>query len=195
MPELFDTSEKRIITVPNILSILHVALLPFIFHFLKKGDARSDLIAVLLICIGASLDIADGYIARRFNQTSNLGRILDPLADKIFTISILILLVGVKGLPIWYLIIVIARDFAIILCGLYVILSKHYVSESNLVGKFASFSFFPVILLYALELAPFALSAVYLSVALILLSVVSYARVYFALISGSGAPQSSTESS
>ena len=182
MPELFDKNEKRIITVPNLLSILHVAFLPFIFHFLQKGNDQSNLIAAFLICVGASTDVIDGYIARRFKQTSNFGRILDPLADKIFTISLMVFLVSNRGLPFWYFIIVIIRDIAIIVCALYVIFKKQHISESNNIGKFASFAFVPVILLFTLGLEPYATIMMWISFFLVLLSFVSYTKMYYSLV-------------
>jgi cardiolipin synthase len=181
MPDLFDKNENRIVTIPNILSLLHIAFLPFIFHFLKKGDQQSDIISAVLIWAGSSIDVLDGYIARRFNQTSNLGRILDPLADKVFTITLMLFLVSFKDLPIWYLIVVLIRDIAIIICGLYVMLKKQFISEPTRIGKYASFSFLPVLLTYTLELGSFALLMLYISLGLILLSVVSYAKVFYRL--------------
>lgn len=183
MPELFDKNETRIITIPNILSIIHLAFLPFIFHFLYKGDDQSNLIAAFLIVIGASTDIFDGYIARRFKQTSNLGRILDPLADKIYTISLMIFLVSHRGLPLWYLIIVLLRDSAIIFCALYIIIKKQYLSESNIIGKVASFSFVPVIFLFTLELKPYTAIMMWISFILILFSFISYAKMYYSMLS------------
>jgi len=183
MPELFDKNENRIVTIPNILSLLHIAFLPLIFHFLKKGDPHSDIISAILIWAGSSIDVLDGYIARRFNQTSNLGRILDPLADKVYTITLMLFLVSIKGLPVWYLVIVLIRDIAIIICGLYVMLKKQFISEPTRIGKYTSFSFLPVLLTYTLELGSFALLMLYISLGLIILSVVSYAKVFYKLCS------------
>lgn len=189
MPQLGDPSEKRIFTIPNLLSVVHVAILPLIYHFLKEGTPRATTIAAALITIGASTDILDGFIARRFGQTSNLGRILDPLADKAFTIALMIFLVGHRDLPLWYLLVVICRDVAIGMGGIHLILKKRFVSESNTIGKIASFLFFPVIITHTLKLEPWALATLWCSFCFIVLSTASYAKQFIALASPAGVKQ------
>jgi len=100
---------SRILTVPNIITMVRLACLPLYIYLLFARDARVAA-AVLLAVLGAT-DWVDGYIARRFDQVSDLGKILDPIADR------LLFFVGVGGIivlgdaaPAWFCWLVIARE-------------------------------------------------------------------------------------
>ena len=78
MKKLF---EGKILTIPNLLSCVRLALIPcFVWTYLVAGDPRAT---VLLLLLSGLTDIADGFIARHFHMISNLGKVLDPLADKL----------------------------------------------------------------------------------------------------------------
>ncbi len=78
------TGEDRILTVPNALSVVRLALIP-LFLWLLFGPENRHAAAWLLAALCAS-DCLDGYIARHFNQVSNLGKVLDPIADKVLLV-------------------------------------------------------------------------------------------------------------
>jgi cardiolipin synthase len=86
------TGEERVLTVPNVLSLVRLACVPLFVWLLFGRDDRAAA-AYLLAVLGAT-DWVDGYIARHFDQVSNLGKVLDPVADR------LLLLVGVLGIAI-----------------------------------------------------------------------------------------------
>jgi cardiolipin synthase len=71
---------KEIWSIPNILSLIRVALIPFVLFYYLKGEVK---LAGIALIISAVTDVGDGFIARRFNQTTALGKILDPVADKL----------------------------------------------------------------------------------------------------------------
>lgn len=79
--------------VPNIISSFRVALIPLIVYFFSFDFDQSNLIASILLIVATLSDILDGYIARKFNQHTLLGSILDPIADKLLVIISLILIV------------------------------------------------------------------------------------------------------
>lgn len=81
-----DFSIKKIFTIPNIISFVRLAMIPFIVLSIVKWDNTA--LAVLLTAISALTDIVDGKIARRFNMTSDLGKALDPFADKLTLIAL-----------------------------------------------------------------------------------------------------------
>jgi cardiolipin synthase (CMP-forming) len=87
-----DGADTRVLTVPNVLSLLRLACIPLFLWLLFGRDDRAGA-AYLLAALGAT-DWVDGYIARRFDQISELGKVLDPVADR------LLLLVGVVGITI-----------------------------------------------------------------------------------------------
>ena len=85
------------IPIPNILSIIRLALVPaFVVVFFSESP-NAQLYAGLIFILASLTDALDGFIARRFNMVTRLGRILDPLADKLMTVSAL-LCVTVAGL-------------------------------------------------------------------------------------------------
>jgi cardiolipin synthase (CMP-forming) len=94
-------------------------------------------------------DLLDGFIARRYGQVSELGKIIDPLADKIsvITISIVLLLLGL--IPLWFVLIIIIRDLMILVFGLYLHAKKNIHPMSNFAGKAAVFTI-GLILLFAI---------------------------------------------
>lgn len=100
----------------NFLSVLRVLLIPFLLYFIAQGPA-AQLQAVLLLLIAGATDIGDGWVARHYDQVSRLGKILDPLADKIFLACLLGALVHWRDLPLWLLAMLLVRDLAIVLVG------------------------------------------------------------------------------
>jgi cardiolipin synthase (CMP-forming) len=98
----------RILTIPNVITVVRLCLLP-VFVWLLFGREDRASAAWLLAALGTT-DFLDGYIARRFNQLSDLGKVLDPVADR------LLLLVGVGGIvidgsvPTWFAIAVLVRE-------------------------------------------------------------------------------------
>ncbi|AJT40498.1 CDP-alcohol phosphatidyltransferase family protein [Psychromicrobium lacuslunae] len=98
----------RIVTVPNILTVIRFLGVPlFVWLVLARQEYGWG---VLVLAIMGSTDWVDGYIARRFNQTSKLGRILDPVADRIALITVAITLVLAEVAPWWLLAVIIIPD-------------------------------------------------------------------------------------
>lgn len=103
-----EGDESRILTVPNLITFVRLACLP-LFVYLLFGAHNRAAAAWLLAVLGIT-DFCDGYIARHFNQVSNLGKVLDPVADR------LLFFVGVGAIladgtvPIWIAVLVLARE-------------------------------------------------------------------------------------
>ncbi|HEX3025829.1 MAG TPA: CDP-alcohol phosphatidyltransferase family protein, partial [Clostridia bacterium] len=99
------------------LSILRIILIPvFILLFFSNGT-KSVLIAAIVLIVSGLTDILDGIIARKFNMTTALGRILDPLADKLTQASVCICLVVKKVAPVWLLLLLILKEVLMIAGG------------------------------------------------------------------------------
>jgi cardiolipin synthase len=99
---------SRVLTVPNALSVLRLALLP-VFLWLVLGP-EADLAAFgVLVLIGLS-DYLDGYLARLLNQTSRLGAVLDPVADRLYILCAVVGLGIREIIPLWLVLILPARD-------------------------------------------------------------------------------------
>ncbi|MBC7475643.1 MAG: CDP-diacylglycerol--glycerol-3-phosphate 3-phosphatidyltransferase, partial [Candidatus Sericytochromatia bacterium] len=109
-------------TIPNILTLARILLIPifclFAFNTNTSGNWKSShpdtlLISGIIFVIAASTDFLDGYLARKWNQTTNAGKLLDPLADKLLITAALIALIEWRLIPGWSVVIIIAREFLI----------------------------------------------------------------------------------
>ena len=130
----------KVLTVPNVISFIRLCMAPVFFILLLNGY---DLGAALLFGIAASTDFVDGQIARRTNQVSKLGQILDPAVDRILMISAVLGALIVGRLPIWIVVLVLARD-AVLLIGGWYLLHEHNIRVAVVyAGKVATtFLFF-----------------------------------------------------
>jgi CDP-diacylglycerol--glycerol-3-phosphate 3-phosphatidyltransferase len=116
-------------TTANKITILRILLIPFfvveVLYYVKDGEEIHRLLAILSFAVAAILDGVDGYIARRYNQRSELGAILDPLADKLLLVSGIVVLTfdqrpHLASVPLWLTGTIIGRDI-VILIGMVVI--------------------------------------------------------------------------
>ncbi|MFP5298596.1 MAG: CDP-alcohol phosphatidyltransferase family protein [Actinomycetota bacterium] len=124
-------------TVPNVLSLLRLLSVPvFLWLFISGRDEA----AVILYGIGAWSDFFDGWIARRFHQVSEIGKLLDPLADRVFIVALAVALVARETLPLALAIAIIARD--VLVLSLFPALERRGVERIrvNFVGKTATAS-------------------------------------------------------
>ena len=81
-------------TIPNLLSVIRIVLVPFFAYFFLKGD---KILAISILAFSGITDFLDGKIARRFNQVSALGKVLDPVADKITMLTIAVMMIILFG--------------------------------------------------------------------------------------------------
>jgi cardiolipin synthase len=140
---------SRIVTIPNILSMFRLVLIPVFLVLLVLGELGW---ALLLIAVSAITDFVDGYVARQFNQVSRLGQLLDPAADRLFILSTLLGLGWVQVLPWWLVAVIVARDVLLLVLG--VVLANHRygplpVHHLGKMGTFAILFAMPVLLLAA----------------------------------------------
>lgn len=97
----------------NRITLVRIFLVPIAVFFLLAKLEYGHLIAAVFFIIAASTDGLDGYIARKRKQVTNLGKLLDPLADKLLVSAVLIALVATGDLPAWIAIIIISREFIV----------------------------------------------------------------------------------
>lgn len=128
-----DVVSRRIVTVPNALSASRLVLIPvFIWVALVP---ENDLLAFVLLASSAVTDWLDGVIARRFNMISRVGQLLDPIADRLFVISTIVVLALRDIVPWWLVLVLVARDVLLFFVQLYVHrrgldpLPVHYVGK------------------------------------------------------------------
>jgi CDP-diacylglycerol--glycerol-3-phosphate 3-phosphatidyltransferase len=168
-----------VFTLANGLSLLRLLLLPPIYLLLRREDGGVPLLAIVLICLGWLTDGLDGYAARRLGQVSELGKILDPLVDKIFVLTLLVLLILLRDFHLWLLAVIIPRDLLILWGGLYLARRRKTVEPSQIWGKITTNTLMATMVAYLLRwttLVPFLLI---LAVLLAVLSTWRYARFFF----------------
>jgi len=142
--------EDRILTVPNAITVVRLACIP-VFLWLLFGVGNREAAAWLLAGLGAT-DWVDGYIARRYDQVSELGKVLDPTADRLlFMVGIGAMIVD-GSVPLWFAWVVVAREVvvSVVLVVLYLAGMKRFdVSWWGKSGTFGLMFAFPGFLLAA----------------------------------------------
>lgn len=145
---LYDTD--RVWTLPNVLSLLRLAGVPLMVWLILGPQA--DGLAVLVLALGGFTDWLDGYLARAWHQTSRLGQMLDPIADRLYILAVIISL-GLRTIVPWWLVgLLVARE---VMIGLLVpaLKTRGYSSlPVHFLGKAGTFSLlyaFPLVLLGA----------------------------------------------
>ena len=109
------------LNLPNLISLSRVFLAPVVMVFLAMrgrfdyvfGVSLGDLLAGIVFIIASLTDAANGYIARKRGIVTNLGKFIDPLADKILVVAALISLVELQRLPAWMVVIIVSREFIV----------------------------------------------------------------------------------
>ena len=180
-------------TLPNLLSLFRIAIIPVLVYLLTFTDSASGLLAAFLFLLAALTDYFDGYLARRYRSVSNIGKILDPLADKLIIVATLIMLtamdrVGEPGVPAWLVVLVVARETAVtLLRG--IALTEGIVMEAEELGKYKfllqAFAVFALLVHYRYLGIDFFAVGVYflvLATAVALWSGVNYHIKFFRLL-------------
>ncbi|MEL4359381.1 MULTISPECIES: CDP-alcohol phosphatidyltransferase family protein [unclassified Luteococcus] len=142
----YDTD--RVLTIPNLLSFLRLIGVP-VFVWLMLGP-RADGWAVALLMFAGFSDWLDGHLARAWHQTSRVGQMLDPVADRLYIASTLVALAVRQLIPWWLVLLLVARD-VLMLALVPLLRTRGYTSlPVHLIGKAATFCLlyaFPMVLL------------------------------------------------
>ena len=131
-------ASSAVVTVPNVLSFARIALIP-VFCWLAAND-RTRLWGILLFAVVVSTDWVDGYVARKTGRVTELGRILDPVADRL-AIGAGLLTFAISGIfPFWAALLILFRDVAILLGAAVLLWGRHIRVDVRWIGKIATFS-------------------------------------------------------
>ena len=163
--------------LPNKLTLFRVILIPFfVAALLIPGLPGGKWIALVFFCVASITDFFDGKLARKYNMVTNFGKFMDPLADKVLTISGMICLIELGRIPSWIVVIIVAREF--IISGFRLIATEHgIVIAANYWGKFKTTFQMIMIILMIVNLP--ALSMVtnivmWIALALTIISLITY---------------------
>lgn len=137
---------KKIFTIPNVISMFRLLLIPvFIWVYVIQ---KNDLLTVILLTVSGISDVADGFIARKFNMVSDLGKALDPVADKLTQLAMIFCLI----FRFWYMIIPFAllavKEIIAALTGIKVIKVTNEVRSAEWHGKAATFCIYMMMIMH-----------------------------------------------
>jgi cardiolipin synthase (CMP-forming) len=130
-------STSRVLTIPNVLSSLRIALIPvFVWLIVDRDTTFSGLI---MLGVVLATDWIDGAIARATGQVSELGKLLDPISDRLAIAAGLIALVVRDAFPLWAALLILVRDGVILVAGLLLLSVRRVRIEVRYLGKVATF--------------------------------------------------------
>lgn len=99
--------------IPNLLTFFRIALIPVLVLLLLSPSELLSILSVVVFSIASITDWLDGYLARKMNIVTNLGKFLDPIADKLLIAAALVMLVGLGRIPAWMVVVIIGREIAV----------------------------------------------------------------------------------
>ena len=177
---------KRIMTIPNQLSCLRLALIPvYMVLYLQADTAAEHLLAAGVLTVSCITDALDGMIARKWHMESELGKILDPLADKLTQFFLTLCLSLRYPLLRPVLILLIGKEILLILGSIHMCIRDHQIPGSRVAGKLCTaVQFVSLILLVSLQQIPrpLLLAITYTNAFLIVLAAASYGINYLVML-------------
>jgi len=126
---------KEICTVPNLLSLIRLALVPVTMTLIFKAKMIA---ALVVFALAEITDMVDGFIARKYNLISKVGIFLDPLADKLMSVGVVLSFTICRIMPLPVIIILMVKELLMLIGGI-IIMKKGYSAPSNKLGKACAF--------------------------------------------------------
>lgn len=158
-------------TIPNYITILRILLIPiYLYHFIQGNIAA----AAILFSTAAATDFIDGFIARKFNLKSQIGKLLDPLADKLTIISILCVLIYLNIIPSLVSYIILTREMFIFSSAIITYFFGLNFIKPTFLGKFSAALLYLAIALKLLNINYFGNSLFYIVIPINIFSAVDY---------------------
>lgn len=109
----YEAFKREILNLPNLITISRLFLIPPVLWLIDPTDPVRNFVAAMLFAVASGLDIVDGWLARRQGLVTVFGKFMDPLADKLMAMSVMVYLVFVGLLPPWLVVVMLGRDFYI----------------------------------------------------------------------------------
>lgn len=127
-------------------------MVPVIFILIIKSTYQNYPFLVFIYVFTISLDFLDGYFARKLSQETEVGKFLDPVADKLLLLFVVIALIIKSDFPLWLAIPIFFRDIVILFASLILFKIRHFIAPSIIIGKIAFTIFGFLILIYIIDL-------------------------------------------
>jgi cardiolipin synthase len=167
--------KSEILTISNVLSLSRIFLAIPIYIYISKSETG---LLLLFILVAVVTDFLDGFFARKFNAITELGKILDPFADKVCTTAGFIALTIFQGFPLWLTVVIILRDIFILLGSLLIFRKAKIISPSNVPGKITVFFISILALIQILHWNDFFWPVTILVLLSIVISAYNYSLVF-----------------
>lgn len=135
--QVSDRGSSAVFTVPNLLSFLRILLIPVFVSLIVHHPTTTA--GLIVFAVVVATDWVDGWVARRTGQVSELGKVLDPTADRLAIAAGLIALVVRGAFPLWAALLILVRDVAILIAGAFLLIGKGVRLEVRFIGKAATF--------------------------------------------------------
>jgi len=166
--------------IPNILTVSRFVLIPaFLYVVFHKPGSNSGLLwGMLIFIIAGATDLLDGFLARRYNMVTTWGKLMDPLADKMMLMTVLISLWFKELIPSFVVIVVIVKEVLLIIGAAFLYKSKRMVVQANTYGKVASSVFFLAVVAVIFDL-PYYEAILFAAVVITLIALVQYFYIAF----------------
>ncbi len=169
--------------LPNILSLFRIVLIPiFLYVVFIFGFEDGKYLIFCILLLSWLTDILDGIAARKLNMITELGKILDPLADKATQVSILFALWIDRLVPGWIFVIIFIKELLLLIGAIYLKkVIKTNIIPSNYWGKSATGVFYISAALLILEI-PWAIYGIYIAAILMLIAFSTYGKIVFGML-------------
>jgi CDP-diacylglycerol---glycerol-3-phosphate 3-phosphatidyltransferase len=186
---------EELLNAPNLMTLGRIALIPVFLALLSYENRRNSFLAAVVFAVAALTDWLDGWLARVSNKVTTLGKFLDPMADKIIVLSALVMLVRLGRVPVWVVVLILARELFI--SGLRTLaISEGLVIAASRFGKWKTslqlsgiialmvHYHFPIDYLFGTVMTDFhavGLALLYVSLVPGMVSAVDYIRAFYLL--------------
>jgi len=170
--------------IPNLLTVFRLLLIPVMLYYLFADNLK---IALVIYVLASATDVVDGFVARKFNMITNLGKILDPLADKLLQFAALIGLWYSKIIPLWILIVFFCKEILMGIGCFKLMLKDNVIVQAKWFGKLSTCIFFLAIIVSMLRryfdvLAPYPVILMIIALIMALFSLIMYVRNYLKVV-------------
>ncbi|MDR3310675.1 MAG: CDP-alcohol phosphatidyltransferase family protein [Oscillospiraceae bacterium] len=180
------TTAKKRNSLPNILSGFRIFLVPVFFASYFLDESSVKWYAVCVYALAGVTDFLDGFIARRYGIVTRLGKVLDPLGDKLMTVSALLCITIDRVIPVWAVLVAFIKEAMMGIGGLIIHRKKVDIPPSNILGKISTVVFVVVclcLMLFPAIPARYAAAMVFIAIAIMFMALGSYVLLFIYVVS------------
>ncbi|HOB20520.1 MAG TPA: CDP-diacylglycerol--glycerol-3-phosphate 3-phosphatidyltransferase [Candidatus Atribacteria bacterium] len=160
--------------IPNTLTVIRFLMIGlFAFLYLNEGIKSNEIWAFIVFLAAGATDVLDGFIARRYNLVTDWGKLMDPLADKLMLITVMVCMYIDGIVPLWVIIVIALKELLMIL-GAAFLYKKDIIVQANFYGKLATVLFYVAITLQVFKVQPYAWYVLLIAIASTIMAFIQY---------------------